>query len=289
MAVSLIINGETIPAELFQEEFDIIKAGYERMGAMSCCERDPEFRDYARENVIARVLLNQEAETRFPTLAQADLDACLERLATEHGGIEALCQRVGVSGPEDPLLIQDLSNGVRMDKLILSISGMNEAPSEAELRAFYTTHITDYLTPEKIRATHLFKQVERVEDRDTIYNHLRKLRQDVRKGADFTPIATAETDKEDKVVDLGWFGRGEFSDEFDLIMFSLEMDEISPVFASHWGFHLAQVTGREDPAPKPFESIQEELTARFSMEKRQAATQQLVDELKQKASILETV
>ena len=57
----LIINGESVPDGLVEQEFEGIKAHYERMGAMSCCERDPEFRGYARENVVARVLINQEA------------------------------------------------------------------------------------------------------------------------------------------------------------------------------------------------------------------------------------
>ena len=54
----LTINGETVPDDLLEQEFEGIKAHYERMGAMSCCSRDEEFRGYARENVIARVLIN---------------------------------------------------------------------------------------------------------------------------------------------------------------------------------------------------------------------------------------
>ena len=54
----LTINSESIPEELLQEEFQAIKSHYENMGAMSCCERDPEFREYARENVAATLADN---------------------------------------------------------------------------------------------------------------------------------------------------------------------------------------------------------------------------------------
>ena len=96
------------------------------------------------------------------------------------------------------------------------------------------------MTPEEVRASHLFKHVERVEDREGIYQLLRDLRARARNGADFDALALEHTDKEDKLVDLGWFKRGEFMEEFDLIIFSLDEGEVSPVFASHWGFHLAE-------------------------------------------------
>lgn len=286
---SLSINGEVIPAGLLQEEFEAIKANYERMGSMSCCERDPEFRGYARENVIARVLLNQEAERRFPEVSPEALQASLARLAAEHGGVEAFCERIGVSGPTDPLLQQDLLTGVRMDKLILGISGTEEGrePAEADLQAFYDSTLDAYLTPERIRATHLFKQVEKVEERDTIYDQLRQWRREARAGADFLTIASQHTDKEDKLVDLGWFARGEFSEEFDLILFSLEEGEMSPVFASHWGFHLAQVTGREAPRHLPFAEVFDQVKEQFLTSRRQVCTEQLVQELKEKATIMD--
>ena len=37
-------------------------AYYESLGNVSCCERDGEFRGYARQNIVARALLNQEAQ-----------------------------------------------------------------------------------------------------------------------------------------------------------------------------------------------------------------------------------
>jgi parvulin-like peptidyl-prolyl isomerase len=287
MATSLIINGETIPAALLQEEFEVIKAGYERMGAMSCCERDPEFRGYARENVIARTLLNQEAERRFPQLDPAELAAALDRIAAEHGGLGALCERLGVSGPDDPLLQEDLRAGLRMDKLILSAAGQESAPAESELVEFYNARQDEYLTAERVKATHLFKQVEKVEEREMIYDTMRQWRREARRGADFMEIALANTDKEDKAVDLGWFGRGEFSDEFDLILFSLEEGEMSPVFASHWGFHLAQVTGREPARPKPFAEVADAVREQYLTSRRQEATQALARDLMAGASIQE--
>ena len=74
-------------------------------------------------------------------------------------------------------------------------------------------------------------------------------------------------------------------DEFDLIFFSLQLDEISPVFASHWGFHLAKIVGREEPVPQPFAEIRDALQERLLNETRQSKTKAFIEQLKAAAII----
>ena len=58
----LTINGEPVDDGLLDAEFSQIKAHFERQANISCCERDDEFLGYAKENIIARVLLSQKAQ-----------------------------------------------------------------------------------------------------------------------------------------------------------------------------------------------------------------------------------
>ncbi|HWB06670.1 MAG TPA: peptidyl-prolyl cis-trans isomerase [Verrucomicrobiales bacterium] len=285
--MSITVNGEPVPNELINDEFQAIKAQYERMGRVSCCERDPEFRGYAKDNIIARILLNQEAERRFTDISDDDITAALDRLITEHGGRDTFFSNVGLTPDQEPLVREDLRAGLRVDKLMHEAWGGTEPPPEAAQRVWYQDHLADFMTPEEVSAIHLFKHVEKVEDRENIYNLLRSLRAQAKTGADFKAMALEHTDKEDKLVDLGWFKRGDFMEEFDLIIFSLDEGETSPVFASHWGFHLAQVTGRRKPAPIPFEEVQPQVIERMTAEHRQAATQALVNELKARAEIID--
>ena len=281
----LVINGERVPPEIIQEEFQNIKTHYERMARVSCCERDPEFRRYARDNVTARVLLNQEAERRFPVITEADIDAGVERLVADHGGRDQFFANTGLTPGDEALVRQDVRAGLRVDRLLKEAWGDDPDPSEAEQRAWLAAHQEEFLTPEEVRASHLFKHVEKSEDREAHYQLLRGLRARVRAGEDFDAIALEHTDKEDKLVDLGWFRRGDYMEEFDLIVFSLDVDEISPVFASHWGFHLAKITGRRPAAPRPFDEVRDEVLERMRQEHRQTATRALVDRLRATAVI----
>ena len=281
----LTINGESIPPEILQEEFQNIKSHYERMARVSCCERDPEFRQYARDNIIARVLLNQEAERRFPSIPEKDIAARVEALISEHGGRDQFFAATGLTPESEHLVHDDVRAGLRVDLLLREAWSPEPEPSPADLKAWYDAHLGEFMTPEEIRASHLFKQVEKSEDREAIYQFLRSLRSEARSGADFDALARTHTDKEDKLVDLGWFRRGDYMEEFDLIVFSLDEGEISPVFASHWGFHLAKVTGRRPPAPKPFDEVAPEIRDRILHDHRQEATRQLVASLRQSADI----
>ncbi len=283
--MAIIINGESIPDDLLSDEFQRIKAHYEQMGRVSCCDRDAEFRAYARDNLTARVLISQEAERRYPDIEEAEITEATARLLAEHGGREAFIERMGLLEHVDEIIRADVLAGLRVDRLLTEAWGREEEFSGTARQGWYEAHVSDFLTDEEVRATHIFKNVERVEDREAVYQFLRSLRQRALAGEDFEAMALAHTDKEDKLTDLGWFRRGEFMEEFDFIIFSLEENEVSPVFASHWGFHMAKVTGRRPRAARPFLEVEHIVAESMRAEARQSATQALVDELKRSAVI----
>src|SRR2546421_3867002 len=83
--MSLTINGKIIDEDVVYAEFSQIKGYFESLGNVSCCERDDEFRGYAKQQIIARVLLAEEAERRMPAPADAAVDAAIESIKQEQG------------------------------------------------------------------------------------------------------------------------------------------------------------------------------------------------------------
>ena len=282
----LLLNSEPVPDELIEREFHAIKAHHESLGDMSCCGRDGEFRESAKENVIARILISQEAERRFPEIDETIVDAELERLIGEHGGRGAFFSHIGLDDSGEELVRQELRDGARVDRLMTELWADQPEPTEEEERRHYTEKLADFMTEETVRASHLFKRVENVEDRTAIYDQLRALRRRARAGEDFDALALEHTDREDKSVDLGFFKRGEFSAEFDAVIFSLEDGEVGPVFASQWGYHLAKVTGIHPPEPLPFEEVRERIRETLAAEFRRERAKALVAELRERAEIV---
>jgi parvulin-like peptidyl-prolyl isomerase len=65
----------------------------------------------------------------------------------------------------------------------------------------------------------------------------------------------------------------------------MRVGELSPVFPSTYGYHLARVTDRRAPAPKPFDDVRDDVERLVVEDRRKARTQALVDELKSRATI----
>ena len=99
---------------------------------------------------------------------------------------------------------------------------------------------------------------------------MRTVRDAARSGDDFMELVRSHSDKPENEADLGWYKRGELMDEFELITFSMEVGEISPVFTTQWGMHLAKLTVRRKPNPIPIEDVREEICERIANDHRES-------------------
>lgn len=286
--MALIINGEHIDDEIIEAEFRQIKGHAERTLQVACCERDPEFRAQAKENVTARALLNQEARKRFPSVEEAAVTARLNRLIEEAGGETQFYLGIGLPAKDETLVRENVSNGVRLDRMLQAVYEPEPKPNEAELRAYYEANIQHFLSEEEIRASHITKGLQGAASRAAVFETMRALRKQLLAGADFDRLAEENRSDAQQQIDLGWFKRGEFMEEFETIAFSMEEGEISPVFTTQLGFHLAKVTGRRPPAPRPFEEVKAAVEKRIIEEHRDRKFHEFLDELKGAATVEDT-
>ena len=281
----LVINGQTFDDAVIEQEFSAIKAHYESLGSISCCERDDEFRGYARDNITFRALLTQEAQRTIPEPEVQEVARAFDKLKEEHGGDDQFYASMGLSPEQDGLIQRDLSVNLQVESLRDSACQSIPAPTEAECRAYYESHIQQFSDKDEVRASHIFKSVRETEKREAIFKALCEVRQRLVDGADFTGLARVHSDKPAEEIDLGYFKRGELMDEFEVVAFSMKTGEVSPVFCTPHGFHLAKVTARKVGKPKPFEEVRTEIEAELIAQRQDAKLQELVDELKKTAKI----
>lgn len=281
----LTINGESIDDALLDAEFSQIKAHFERQANVSCCERDDEFMGYARDNIIARVLLSQKALEVIDEPKHDEVTARLETLKQEYGSEEEFYFKLGITPGQEDAIRGDIAGSMRVDSLISRIVGELPPLSREELHSHYEENLKDFMSPEEVRALHIFKSLSKAENRENIFSELREIRSAARNGEDFMDLVRKHSEKPEEEADLGWYKRGELMDEFELITFSMEINEISPVFATQWGMHLAKLTGRRAPKPIPFEELHDEITARINAQRHDAKLNDYVANLKKEAEI----
>lgn len=286
--MALIINGEEVNDEVIEGEFRNVKAHYERTLQVSCCERDPEFRGYAKDNIVSRVLLSQEAIKRFPTVDEEDVTSRLNKLIEQAGGEDQFYVNIGMPQKNEALIRENVAGGVRLDNMLGIAYGPELNPSDEELRAFYEANLQFYMTEEMIQAAHITKSLQGATSRQEVYDMMRGIREQLRQGADFMKLAEAHRADDQQLIDLGWFKRGEFMEEFETIAFSMGEGEFSPVFNTQLGYHICKLLGRKAPEAMPFEMVKEAVRIRMQEENKDKKFNELIAELIAAAKIEDT-
>ena len=284
----ITVNGEPVDQELIHQEFSQIKSWHEQKSQVSCCERDDEFLAQAKENVIGRVLLNQKAQSSIPDLTDAEIDQAIDQLKKDYGGEEQFLANTGVTPDNMGVVRQQISLNGKVDKLVKQICHTDQAASEEALRDFYRENIELYTTEGRVKALHIYKSLRQTEDKEALFQECCQRREALIGGADFVQVAKEFSDKPENEIDLGWFKRGELMDEFEFVTFSMEVDEISPVFSSYHGFHIAKVTAKEPAQAQAFETVKEKVQEDYQLEHQNKALKVYIEKLRKEASIEET-
>jgi parvulin-like peptidyl-prolyl isomerase len=195
---------------------------------------------------------------------------------------------IGMQVKDEALVRENVAGGVRLDKTLQEIYAPEPEPTEAELRACYEANLKHYMTDEEIQASHITKGLSGATSRQEIYQAMRDVRSQLLAGADFAKLAEEHRSGEQQQIDLGWFKRGEFMEEFETIAFSMGEGEISPVFNTQLGFHVCTVTGRRPSVARPFDEVKADVRNRFLEEYRDKKFNALLEELKAAAKVEDT-
>lgn len=285
--MAFIINDQKIGDEVLEEEFEAIKDHYQNLGEVVCCDRDEEFMGYARDNVINRVLLTQEATRRFGAPTNEEIDTMVSQLKEEHGGEANFYENTGFNPGDEPRIREKVAATLGVDRLLDEELGPDPDPTEADLKAHYESTIDRYLTEESVRVSQIFKEPTSHDDAKICYGELREVRERLLDGEDFFTVAKEFGDKPENEIDLGFLKMGETMPEIESIVFSLRTDEISPIVATHFGFHLFQVTDREAAEPVPFEQVREPVLEHYLNHTRETSINGFIDQLKSQSNIEE--
>jgi parvulin-like peptidyl-prolyl isomerase len=274
--MTIIVNGEVFDDDAIYRELDALKQeAMQRGEAVNCCERDAEFIPIAHERIIAQALVHQQAVADGVEVAPADVEAALVEYRQHYGepdDLDAWRERV--------------TRNLRTRAALAEVCGQADT-SDAALRAFYEAQLELYMSPRRVSVSHILKRPSHEVDNQDLFASMCELRKQLRAGADFAEIASAHSDMPEEGGDLGAFAAGEFDPQIETIAFSLDVGEISPVFLSAYGYHIATVTGIEEPGPIPFDDVEQQVREDLTLSHNGARTSEYVEKLKAGATIEE--
>lgn len=281
--MALIINGERIEDVTIQAEINRMEQARQQQGALA--GNLAPAKDVALDRIVGQTLLRQEA-LKTVTISAADVDAEFENLVRSCGGIEGFRQRYRVAETDDERFKKHLAEGIRMDRLVEQ-SGVNLNVDDHELSQYYATHFDDFMAPEEIRVSHIVRNPQQ-SDPEEVYTQMCQARKELQGGADFATVAEKYSEcTSEPGGDLGFFAKGQMVEGFEAVVFSMDVGEISPVFLTQFGFHVAKLMEKRPPRRRAFDEVRGGIAQTIRNERRDQATQALVDRLRAAADIRE--
>jgi len=272
------VNGERIdPAEI-DAEFERLKPQYDQYVQANEPEGeagDEQLREWARENIVERMVVLQAARGLAVEIPAADVEAAYEEVK----------DRAGDTPAEE--VKADLELQIRVDRLMADGVKDVPEPTAEELQAFYDEHKEQMVTPEQVHASHIVKHIDGFTDKKAAYEAIVGVKMELAGGAEFEPLAAKHSDCPENAGDLGVFGRGQMVPEFEEIVFAMKPGEISDVFLTQFGYHVVKLHDRQDSRTIPLDEVRDAIADEVLRQKRAAAVEAFVDSLKADATVEE--
>ena len=119
---------------------------------------------------------------------------------------------------------------------------------------YHIIKLTDVRTGEKsiitqTRSRHILLHPDEINNRDDVIFKLEQFKMRIENGEDFAMLASVHSTDNmsaSKGGDLGWMSPGELVPQFEKMMNSLSIGELSPPFQTQFGWHILQVQERRE-------------------------------------------
>ncbi|HUS07961.1 MAG TPA: peptidylprolyl isomerase [Bryobacteraceae bacterium] len=276
--MALLINGELVDDFVIREEAAALRPQYEAaMHGGDPVQMEMQLREWSRENVIERVLLRQEALRETSPIPPELMDEAMKQIRSQTAG------QAGCAG--DAELRQQIESRIRLEALIQKITARVPPPKNKEVGEYYKKAKDQFWTPELLRASHIIKNVDESTDEATARETIEQVAEELRGGAVFAEVADRHSDCAGSGGDLGWFPRGQMVEEFEAVVFALKPGEISPIFRTGFGFHIATVTGHRPAGVRGLNEVRAEIEQALLQSKREKAMEDFIDALRAKAEV----
>jgi parvulin-like peptidyl-prolyl isomerase len=281
-----MVNGERIEDAAIQKEVERLRPRYEQVFAeQDPKEREAQLLEWSRENVIERVLLNQEVKKDGDKIPPDEVEAVIARLKDRYKNEQELYRDFEVDNDEKLKEVVELQ--MRVERKINDLGNALSKPRQADIEQYYQQNQEQLKSAEQVKVAHIVKYVDWRTDEAAALEAITKAHEELDGGAAFEVVVDKYTDCSDKGGDLGYVTKGQLVEEFEDVVFNLGVGQISDIFRTRFGFHVAKVYDRKPGAVLSLKEVKQQILDELTQQMRQDAIDKFLDELKSKAQIEE--
>jgi peptidyl-prolyl cis-trans isomerase C len=177
-----------------------------------------------------------------PEVSSAMLDQYVEEIViSEHAathGVEVPAEKIAAAvRTEAGSTVIEKRDQMRREKLFSDIAAEVGEPSEAEVRAYYNDHQSEFRSGEEVRVRQILVNDEQLAS---------QLVDQLRKGADFGALSAehSRAPNAKRGGEIGYVGRGDLPKMFEDVIFRMQPGAVSDVIRTDSSFHIFKVEER---------------------------------------------
>lgn len=169
----------------------------------------------------------------------------------------------------------NLPERARIEYLVLSLDAVakNEAVSDEAVKTYFAEHQDEFGQSEERKASHILISVpadasddEKQRARDKAEGILELVRQNPEQFSEITKEYSDDPGSAAQGGDLGFFGRGVMVKSFEDKIFSMQLDEISDIVETDFGFHVIKLTAIKEGKHPDLEEVREQIEKKLKIE-----------------------
>lgn len=169
----------------------------------------------------------------------------------------------------EQILVQALIEKEILDKITVN---------DEEISEYYEQNKDSFTEKEQVHLYNILLETEE-EAQDVV--------EQLRAGEDFNEIAKEKSTGPSATQggDLGYLSRGTIIPEIEEVVFALELEKLSEIIKTDFGFHILKITEKKPETVKALEEVKEDIIQTLLPTKQKEAFENLLEELKGKAEI----
>ena len=286
--MAITIDGFTISdEEIHSETGRMLQSVQQEYAWMDDTAQRLQAKDVAKKRLIDHRLLFAEAQRRIQDLTTEEIEAEFESVAKRYGGKQKFLEQFKLADVDLPNVKREIAGDVRFHRFLKQLDSHVTKPTEEEEAAYYEENKSDFRVPDQYKAAQIVFYTNQgqslAEQEAKARDALRRLKE----GESFEKIANDNSDSPGKGGDLGWFPKGHMAEEFEEIVFKQEKGQISGVFQTPFGFHIARLDDHKPGHQLSFEEAKTQVIATLQRDQHNKIYQQIIKDLRDKAEIVE--
>jgi parvulin-like peptidyl-prolyl isomerase len=182
-------------------------------------------------------------------------------------------------------LEQSVALSLKTEKLVEDIRTDVPGPTPDQIETYYNEHPDEFEIPARVTCAHIVKHVNWQCNEAQAAEIMQQVKAELDQGTPFASVAAKYSDCPDNGGSLGQIQRGQMVEEFEDIIFNLGPNQVSDIFQTRFGYHIATVYDSQPASIAPLDEVRGEIKKVLHEQLKTDKVYAFIDALKEKATI----